>query len=379
MTPASPRRKEFLHYVRPWVGDEELKELNEVLESGWLTTGPKSVKFEESMRNYLGCRNVVCTSSCTAAMHLSLLASGVGHGHEVIVPDLAFMSDASVVEMVGATPVLADIDPETLTISIGDLKRRLSPKTKAITAVHYAGHPCELDELLEIAEERGIELIQDGAHALASEYKGKKIGTIGNVTCFSFHAVKNLTGGEGGAVATPNDEIAEKIRRTRLFGIANRKMVELGYKYNMSELHAALCLAQLKKLPSFQKRRERIVERYFDTFGGSEFVELPIVRPYVKHSWHLFVVKLRLRNLRCSRDDFKNQLTNENIGSQVHFEPIHDQPYFSGRFTPSDYPVTADMSERILSIPLYPKMSDSDVADVIAAMNNVFKKNSRSF
>jgi dTDP-4-amino-4,6-dideoxygalactose transaminase len=359
------------------VGEEELMELKETLESGWLTTGPKSVQFEESLRNYLGCRNVVSTSSCTAAMHLSLLASGVGRGHEVIVPDLAFMSDASMVEMVGARLILADIDPETLTISIGDLKRRLSPKTKAIVAVHYAGHPCELDELLEIAEERGIVVIQDGAHALASEYKGKKIGEIGKITCFSFHAVKNITGGEGGVVATSDDEIAEKIRRTRLFGIANRRMVELGYKYNMSELHAALCIAQLKKLPFFQQRREQIAKQYFDTFNGSEFVEMPIVRPFVKHSWHLFVVKLKLKNLLCSRDEFKNQLADENIGSQVHFEPIHDQPYFSNRFDPAEYPVTAKMSERILSIPFYPKMSDRDVDDVVAAINRLFKKNNR--
>jgi dTDP-4-amino-4,6-dideoxygalactose transaminase len=311
-------------------------------------------------------------------MHLSLLASGVGHGHEVIVPDLAFMSDASVVELVGARPILADVEPKTLTISADDLKRRLSPKTKAIIAVHYAGHPCELDELLEVAESRGITVIQDGAHALASEYKGKKIGTIGSITCFSFHAVKNITGGEGGAVVTPDDEIAAKIRRMRLFGIANRRMVELGYKYNMSELHAALCIAQLKKLPFFQQRREQIANQYFDAFSGNRFVEMPVVLPFVKHSWHLFVVKLKLQNLLCSRDEFKNQLTKENIGSQVHFEPIHDQPYFSGRFDPAEYPVTEQMSERILSIPFYPKMSDVDVEDVIAAMNRVFKQNSRS-
>lgn len=370
-------RKDFLHYVRPWVGTEELEELRDTLESGWLTTGPKSERFEQALRAYLGCRNVVAVSSCTAALHLSLLTCGVHPGDEVILPDLAFMSDAGVVELVGAKPVLADIDPETLTLSIPDLKKRLTPRTKAIISVHYAGHPCELDELFELAEEHNVNVIQDAAHAIGAEYKGKKIGNVGAVTCFSFHAIKNITGGEGGAVATSNDELADRIRRLRLFGISERQMVEVGYKYNMSELHASLCLAQLKKLSLFQQRREDIVEKYRNGFADSQFVDMPNVKPYVRHAWHMFVVLLRLERLRCSRDEFRDELKANNIGSQVHFEPIHTQPYYSGRFQAAEYPNTNAAYKRLLTIPLFPKMSDRDVLDVIETMNYIFKKNTR--
>jgi dTDP-4-amino-4,6-dideoxygalactose transaminase len=221
-------------------------------------------------------------------------------------------------------------------------------------------------------------VIQDGAHALAAEYKRRKIGAIGNITCFSFHAVKNLTGGEGGAVATSDDEIAERVRRTRLLGLSNRRMVELGYKYNMSELHAALCIVQLRRLSFFQQRRVEIAKQYFEAFQGNAFVEMPVVRPYVKPSWHLFVVKLKLEKLLCSRDEFKDQLANENIGSQVHFEPMHAQPYFSVRFHPTDYPETLKAYQRIMSIPFYPRMSDRDLLDVVAAMNRLFSKNGRA-
>lgn len=372
-----PRRKEFLHYVRPWVGEEELEELRNTLESGWLTTGPKSERFEEALKSYLGCRNVVAVSSCTAALHLSLIACGVGPGDEVVVPDLAFMSDAGVVELTGAKPVLADIEPETLTISVADLRRRITPKTKAIIPVHYGGHPCELDEIIELAEEHDLAVIQDGAHALAAEYKGGKVGTIGALTCFSFHAIKNITGGEGGAIATSDEELAEKVRRLRLFGISQRQMVEAGYKYNMSELHAAVCLAQLRKLSMFQERREKIAKHYLDAFAQNQFVDMPTVKPYVKHAWHLFVIRLRLERLRCSRDKFRDQLTAENIGSQIHFQPIHAQPYFANRFRPADYPNTCRVYERIMTIPLFPKMNEADTIDVIRALNRLLEKNSK--
>jgi len=369
-------RKEFLHYVRPWVGEEELAELRDTLESGWLTTGPKSERFEQALKDYLGCRNVVAVSSCSAALHLSLLACGVHPGDEVVLPDLAFMSDAGVVELVGAKPILADINPETLTISTPDLKKRLTSKTKAIIPVHYAGHPCELDELFELAEEHNLTVIQDAAHAIGAEYKGKKIGNVGGVTCFSFHAIKNITGGEGGAVATSSDELAEKVRRLRLFGISERRMVEVGYKYNMSELHASLCLAQLKKLPLFQQRREEIVKEYRKAFADSQFLDMPTVKPYVKHAWHMFVVLLRLEGLRCSRDEFRDKLKANNIGSQVHFEPVHTQPHYSGRFQTAEYPNTTDAYKRLVTIPLFPKMSDRDVTDVIETMNEIFQENS---
>jgi dTDP-4-amino-4,6-dideoxygalactose transaminase len=371
-------RDEFLPYTRPWLGDEELQELKDTLDSGWLTTGPKADKFEDALKTHLKARNVVAVSSCTAAMHLSLIAYGVGPGDEVIVPDLSFVSDAGVVELAGAKPVLADVDPQTLTISITDLKRRLTPKTKAIIPVHYAGHPCELDEILELAAERDLAVIQDAAHAFGAEYKGQKIGAMGEVTCFSFHAVKNITGGEGGAVVTSDDELAEKVMRLRLFGLSGREMVQIGYKYNLSELHAALCLAQLRKLPLFQQRRERIAARYREALATNGFVDMPIVRSYVRHAWHLFVILLRLERLQCSRDEFKDQLKSENIGSQVHFQPIHAQPYFSGRFTNVDYAVTNSAYQRMLTIPLFPKMSDADVEDVLGALNELFKANATS-
>jgi dTDP-4-amino-4,6-dideoxygalactose transaminase len=357
------------------LGEEELEELKDTLSSGWLTTGPKSEQFERALKSYLGCRNVVAVASCTAALHLSLIASDIGPGDEVILPDIAFMSNAGVVELVRARPVLADIDPETLTMSVPDLKRRITRRTKAVMPVHLAGHPCELDEIIELAEERGLVVIQDAAHAISAEYKNKKIGAIGSITCFSFHAIKNITGGEGGAIATSDDELAEKTSRLRLFGISERQMIELGYKYNMSELHAALCLAQLKKLSMFQRRREEIVHQYYEAFSDNKFVNMPAVKPYVRHAWHLFIIRLRLEHLKCSRDGFRDQLATENIGSQVHFQPIHTQPYFANRFQAAEYPNTCSAYQRILSIPLYPKMTDSDASDVIAALELLLERN----
>lgn len=379
-------REEFLPFSRPTPGVREGQAAREAVESGWLTRGPRTVKFEEEFSRFLGVEDVLMVNSCTAALHLALLANGIGPGDEVITTPLTFSATANVVEHVGARLVLADVDPVTLQICAEQVALRMSPRTRAIIPVHYSGHPCEMNELMALAREEDCIIIEDAAHALPARYEGKMIGTIGDCTAFSFYATKNLTTGEGGALVCKDREVLENARTLSLHGMSRDawrryengsswfyEVTKPGFKYNMTDIQAAIGLEQLKRLGQFQARRRAIARRYLDELGRSEVWKVPSTKPNVVHAWHLFVVRLVTERLRVDRDEFIRRLSEMNIGTSVHFVPIHLHPYYREKYgwQPADYPEAMDAYERMVSLPLSPAMTDGEVGDVIAAMDSV--------
>ena len=382
--------KKFLPYSSPLISEDEIAEVADTLRSGWLTTGPKVKRFEEEFAQYVGSKHAVAVNSCTGALHLALVAEGIGPGDEVITAPFTFIATVNVILHVGAKPVFVDIRPDTFNIDVGKIEAAITPKTKAIIPVHYAGQPCEMDEILEIAKRHNLLVIEDAAHAVAAEYKGKKVGTIGDATCFSFYATKNLVTGEGGMVTTDDEKLAEKIRVLSLHGMSRDawkrytaagswyyEVIYPGYKYNMADIQASLGLHQLRKLAHFQRRREKIAEAYNEAFAGLDTIEIPFVKPDIKHDWHLYVIKLVLEKLKIDRAQFIEALKQEGIGTSVHFIPVHLHPYYRETFgfKKGDFPVAEEAYERVVSLPLYPKMSDEDVERVIEAVKRVVKVN----
>ncbi len=378
-------RGDFLPFYRLSIGQEEAEEVLQVLNSGWLSTGPKTRLFEEELKNFLGAPAVLCVNSCTSALHLSLVVLGIGSGDEVITTPMTFAASVNVIEHVRARPVLVDVERDTLNINPELVEKAVSSRTRAIMVVHYAGHPAELDSFHAIARANGCHIIEDAAHALSAQYRGKSIGSGENLTCFSFYATKNLTTGEGGALSGSADLIA-RARMLSLHGLSEHawlrysrsgswryQIVEPGFKYNMSDIQAAIGLAQLRKITDFQKRREEIVSLYNDAFKDNEALEIPTERPGIKHSWHLYVLRLHLKALRIGRDEFIDELKKRNIGTSVHFIPIHVHPYYASKYgySPSDLPVAYEESLRVVSLPLGPWMTDQDAYDVIESVNNV--------
>jgi dTDP-4-amino-4,6-dideoxygalactose transaminase len=387
-----PVRKEFLPPFAPSLGEEEYADVLDTLRSGWITMGPKTRTFEGAFAEYVGCRHALAVSSCTAGLHLALVAGGIGPADEVITTPLTFCSTANVIVHQGAVPVLADVRPDTLNIDPEQIGKKITPRTKAIIPVHLGGQPCEMDEIRGMAEERHLLVIEDAAHAMGAEYKGRKIGTIGDLTVFSFYATKNLTTGEGGMVCTEDDGLAELVNILRLHGISKDawkrysdqgswyyEVLLPGYKYNMTDIQAALGLHQLAKQGEFQRIRERYAQRYAEAF-----LDLPEVSPLeisdqVRHSWHLYVVQLDLEGLTIDRAQFIEALRRENVGASVHFIPLHLHPYYRERygFQRGDFPVAERAYERVVSLPLYPRMSEGDAEDVIEAVSKVVTTNRR--
>ena len=361
-------RKEYLPYARHWVGDEEIKAITDVLRSDFITSGPKIDEFEKEMAGYIGCKRVIATSSCTGALHICLTALKIKPGDEVITSDLTFAATPSVPLFLKAKPVVVDIYKDTYNINPEEIKKNITARTKVIIPVHYAGQPCEMDEIIKIARENNLEIIEDAAHAISAEYKGKKIGNIdgSRAACFSFHPIKNMTMGEGGIIATNDEKFADKCKLIRLHGLDKYKMVALGYKYTINEIQAALGLVQLKKLEFFEDRRKKYAEMYLEAFRGIPEISCPVVRSGVKSSWHLFVIRLDLDKI--DRDKFRDALKAENIGTQIHFVPIHLQPYFQKRFSNRKFPATEEVYNSMVSLPLFPKMEEQDVMDVIEAV-----------
>jgi len=364
-------RKEYLGYVKHWVGEEEIQAVVDVLKSDFITMGPKIEEYEQKMAEYLGCKKVIATSSCTAALHICLTALEIGQGDEVIVPNLTFAATPSVSSMLGAKPILVDINERTYTMDSEDIKRKITERTKVIMPVHYAGQPCEMDKIMQIAAENNLEVVEDAAHAISAEYKGKKIGNIGKAACFSFHPIKNMTMGEGGIIATNDEEFANKCKLLRLHGLDRYKMLMLGYKYTINDIQAALGLVQLQKLNFFQEKRERFVGKYMEAFKEMSEILLPQVAEGVKSSWHLFVIRLALDKLRISREEFREALRAENIGTQLHFIPINRQPYYAKDFEEWSFPNTDKVYDSMVTLPLFPKMTDQDAEDVIEAVKKV--------
>lgn len=381
-----PVRTDFLPPFRPSIGEEEIQEVADTMRSGWISLGPKTQKFEEMCSQYLGCKHAVGVSSCTAGLHLSLNALDVGEGDEVITTPFTFVSTANVILHTGAVPMLVDIDTETYDIDPNGIEDAVTDKTKVLLPVHYAGNPCEMDEILRISQKHGLSVVEDAAHAMGATYRDKRVGTIGDMTAFSFYATKNLTTGEGGLVTTNNDKLAEKIRLLRLHGMTRDawkryqaagswyyEVLAPGYKCNMTDIQASMGIHQLKKLEQMQRKREDIAKRYSETFEDIPGIVRPIVSEHVKHAWHLYPILLDLDLFKVDRNAFVEALKAENIGTSVHFIPVHLHPYYRDRFgfRRGDFPNSEYVFEREISLPIYPKMTDSDVEDVIAAVTKV--------
>jgi len=384
----------FIPFHVPDIGEDEIQSVVETLRSGWLTTGIKAKKFEEEFAAYIGSPHAVALNSGTAALHLALDAVGVKEGDEVIVPTMTFTATAEVVLYFKARPVLVDCQPGTLNIDPEHITRAVTPKTKAMIPVDFGGQPCDYDLILEIARKHDLKVIEDAAHALPASYKGRRVGTFSDITCFSFYATKTITTGEGGMATTENPEWADRMRMMSLHGISKDawkrytaegswyyEVHSPGYKYNLTDLAAALGLVQLVKCERFCDERKRIAELYDQGFGDVPAIRRPVVRPGVQHAWHLYVIQLELDRLRIGRNEFIEALKNENIGTSVHFIPLHLHPFYKKTFgyKPGDFPAATDVFERIISLPIYPRMSEADVERVIGAVRNIAQQYRRSF
>ncbi|MDZ5671595.1 DegT/DnrJ/EryC1/StrS family aminotransferase [Bacillus stercoris] len=383
------KRNHFLPYSLPLIGKEEIQEVTETLESGWLSKGPKVQQFEKEFAAFAGAKHAVAVNSCTAALFLALKAKGIGPGDEVITSPLTFSSTANTIIHTGATPVFADIDENTLNIDPVKLEAAVTPRTKAVVPVHFGGQSCDMDVILAIAQKHGLFVLEDAAHAVYTTYKHRMIGSIGDATAFSFYATKNLATGEGGMLTTDDEELADKIRVLSLHGMSkaawNRyssngswyyEVESPGYKMNMFDLQAALGLHQLKRLDDMQKRREEIAGRYQTAFQQIPGLITPFVHDDGRHAWHLYVLQVDEKKAGVTRSEMITALKDEyNIGTSVHFIPVHIHPYYQKQFgfKESDFPNAMNYYKRTLSLPLYPSMSDDDVHDVIEAVRDIVK------
>lgn len=379
-------------FHKPYITDEEIDEVVDSLRSGWLTMGPKTHRFEKEFAGYIGSRHAIAVNSCTAALHLALKAINLKPGDEVIIPTMTFTATGEVICYFNAKPIIVDVEKETHNLEITKIEEAITTNTRAIIPVHYAGQPCDMNEIMEIAKKYNLHVIEDAAHAFPSKYKGHIIGTIGNITCFSFYATKTLTTGEGGMVTTENDEWAEKMKMLRLHGISQDawkrhsdegswyyEVIEAGYKYNMTDIQAGLGLAQLKKLEWMWKRRKEIAEKYTEAFKSLEEIITPFVKPDRVSAWHLYVIKLNLEALKIDRAGFIEELKDRGIGTSVHFIPLHRHPFYRDTFDyrAEDFPNAEWVYERIISLPIYPGMTNKQVNRVIESVIEVIKENKR--
>ena len=376
----------FLPFALPELGEEEIAEVVDTLRSGWITTGPKARRFEQAFAEFLNEPQIECiaVNSATAGLHLALEALGIGPGDEVITTTHTFTATAEVVRYMGADVKLVDIDPKTMNIALDQIEAAITPRTKAIIPVHYAGLAVDMLTLLDIARRHGLKVVEDAAHALPTTLEKELIGTMGsNATVFSFYANKTMTTGEGGMLVTRDAELAKRARVMRLHGI-NRdafdrftakvpswyyEIVAPGFKYNLTDIAAALGLHQLKRLPAFQKRREQIAARYFEALADLPLILPPQAPEGDVHSWHLYVLRLT-EEAPIGRDEFIERLFEQGIGCSVHYVPLHQHPYWKERYglTPEMFPESQKAYERTVTIPLYTAMTDEQVERVIAAV-----------
>lgn len=382
-----------LRFHEPTFGPEELNAVREVLESGWVTGGPKVDEFERAFARRVDVAGAAATSSCTTAMHLALVALGVGPGDEVIVPTFTFAATASVVVHAGAVPILVDVDPLTLNIDPDAVRKALTPRTRAIIAVDYGGHPAPLDALLKICEEAGIPLIEDAAHSLGAEFRGRPVGSIATATCFSFYGTKNITTGDGGMFTSQDVELVERVRLLRNHAITKDSwrrygddgawkydVVDAGFKCNLTDLQAAIGLVQLQRLDGFQERREALADRYASNLGHIPGIRFLKTLECVRHARHLYPVLLDPDALTISRASFSKEMQGLGIQTSVHFIPLHLQTYYRERwgYEPGVFPVAESAYDRLLTLPIYPKMSEDDadrVADAVATIAERYAAN----
>jgi dTDP-4-amino-4,6-dideoxygalactose transaminase len=391
-------RSEFLSFSPPLIGEEEIEEVVQALRSGWITTGPRVERFQSEFKDFIGAESALALNSCTGAMHIALAVLGIGPGDRVVSTTMTFASTIHVIEHAGARPVLVDVEPDTLNIDPERIEAavRADPSIKAIMPVHLYGHPCEMDAILDIARRHKLAVIEDAAHALPASYHGRMIGApsggdVVNMVAFSFYANKNLATGEGGMLTGPVDLI-DQARKWSLHGMsrdAHQRYAEEGswfyevelpgYKYNMPDIQAAIGIHQLARLPQMQRRRREIVDQYNEGLAQLPGLELPVERPHVESASHIYPIRLNLERLTLTRSRFIAELRQRNIGSSVHFIPIHIHPYYRDKygFKPEQFPVAYGAYQRLVSLPLSPKFTDTDVADVVEAVSDVLDKNSR--
>jgi len=385
-------RQTFLPFHLPSIDDDEVQEVVAALRSRWITTGPRVKRFEDDFAAYVGAPHAVAVNSGTAALHLALAAIGLKADDEVIVPADTFTATAEVVVYFGARPVMVDCRRDTFNIDERALEERVTPRTRAVIPVHLAGQPCEMEPILDIARRYNLRVIEDAAHALPARYNGQMVGSISDLTAFSFYATKPITTGEGGMATTADPEFAERMRVMSLHGISKDAwkrytaegswyydVIAAGFKYNMTDIAAAMGIHQLHKVERFWERRNQIAQMYSQAFAEQEAVRIPTVQTNVQHAWHLYIILLNLEMLTINRAQFIEELKTRNIGTSVHFIPLHLHPYYRDTFgyRPGDFPNAEWVYERCISLPIYPDMSDQDVGDVIEAVQDVAQMHRR--
>jgi len=385
-------RTAFLPFALPHITQAEIDEVVDTLRSGWLTTGPKTLRFERAFADYLGVPHAVAVNSATAALHLALDAIGIQPGDEVIVPVYTFAATAEVVVYCNARLVFADVDPVTCNIDPTALEKLITSRTRAIIVVHIAGIAAEMDAILSIARKYGLAVIEDAAHAFPAKYRGRMVGTIADITAFSFYATKTLSTGEGGMLTTANAEYAERASMMRLHGISRDawkrysaegswyyEVLQAGYKYNMTDIAASIGLHQLARSEWLLQRRKAVAHMYTEAFSELPEVEPPHEPAHVEHAWHLYLLRLRLERLTITRKEFMQALADARIGASVHFIPLHLHPFYRAtyQFTPDDFPAALYAYQRAVSLPIYPGMTDEDVQDVIAAVTQIIEAHRR--
>ncbi len=379
-----PVRSTSLPYCRQAIAEDDVQAVVAALRSDWLTTGPQVTTFERSFASTVGVAHAVAVSSGTAALHAAVVAAGTRPGDEVVTSPLSFVASANAVLYCGAVPVFADIRPDTLCMDPREVETKLMTRTRVVLPVDFAGHPCELDAILDIAESRGLAVIEDAAHALGAEYKGRRVGGLADMTVFSLHPAKAITTGEGGVVTTDREDLATRLRRFRNHGfeVDHRErnaqgrlyspMTDLGYNYRLTDLQCALGLSQLGKLEHFLKRRAEIADRYAGALGDQAGVMLPRTLPEVRHAWHIFPILLDLERLTADRGTILAALRAENIGAVVHYVPVYWHPYYERLgYRRGLCPRAEAAFERIVTLPLFPAMSDADADDVVCAVRKV--------
>jgi perosamine synthetase len=376
-----PTRPAMLPYGRHSVDDEDIESVVAALRSGWLTTGPAVAAFEAAFAETVGARYAVAVSNGTAALHAAAFAAGIGEGDEVITTPLTFAASANCARYLGATVVFADVRPDTLNLDPADVARRITPRTRAVVAVDYTGQPADLDELTQLATRHGLTLIEDASHALGASYRGRRIGTVAPLTTFSLHPVKHVTTGEGGVVTTDDPALRAKLKMFRTHGITSDageredwlyEMVALGFNYRLSDIQAALGLSQLRKLGGWLKRRRAIAADYAERFADVPELDSLAVLPDRESAWHLYVVRLRLERLRVGRAEVFRALRAENIGVNVHYIPVPWHPYYAALgYRRGDWPMAESAYDGLLTLPMFPAMTDGDVDDVVAAVTKV--------
>jgi dTDP-4-amino-4,6-dideoxygalactose transaminase len=384
-------RSDFLAFSPPNITEAEIQAVVDVLRSGWLSTGAKTSQFADEFAQFVNAEAALGLNSCTGAMHVALAALGIGPGDEVITTTMTFAASVNVIEHVGSKPILVDIDPETMNLNPEQLAAAIGPRTKAILPVHFAGQAAEMSLIMELARQHHLYVIEDAAHALPSSYEGQMVGSIGDLTAFSFYATKNLTTGEGGML-TGKKEYIERAKLFALHGM-NRdawkrysssgtwyyEILEAGFKYNMTDIQAAMGLVQMQRLSEMQERRYEIVHRYNEAFSQLKALQVPIARKNVQHAWHLYVLRLNLETLTINRARFIEELKARNVGASVHFIPVHMHPYYAKKygFKPESFPIAYSEYQRTVSLPLHSALNDEDLDYIIAAVQDIVRQYER--